>query len=166
MTDLIPERLDGEAGPLLDVWAKIGVRLESLTGELRAERDERARLWESVRFIPVNPAQFAFGSLPAVLTVTPKHGYTWAVQRVSVAGIGVSPDVVSLYRGASPADAVAQNFLNTLSAAVPAWHPGGKGCLLKPSQTIVVGGGTTGNTYTVNIDVIQVADEWLPRYLT
>lgn len=165
MTDLMPPPLEQGEGPLLDVWAKIGVRLESLTSELRAQREARALLWQELRFIPLNPLQAAFASLPAVMPVTPKHGFTWAVQRVTVAGIGTSPDVVSVYRGASAADAVPQNLLNVLTAAAPTWHPGGKGLLLKPSQTLILAGGTTGNTYIMSADVIQVSDDQLPYYL-
>lgn len=165
MTDLMPPPLADDQGPLLDVWAKLGVRIESLTGELRAQREERARLWSEIRFIPVNPVQAAFAALPVVMSVTPKHGFTWAVQRVTVAGIGASPDVVSVYRGASLSDVVPQNFLNVLTAAAPTWHPGGKGLLLKPSQTLILAGGTTGNTYTLSADAIQVSDDQLPYYL-
>lgn len=167
MTDLMPDdpiELD-EQGPLLDVWAKLGIRVESLTSELRAQREDRARLWAEISFLPLNPVQAAFASLPVVMTVTPKHGFTWAVQRVTVAGIAASPDVVSVYRGASAADVVPQNFLNVLTAAAPTWHPGGKGLLLKPSQTLILAGGTTGNTYTLAADVIQVTDGQLPYYL-
>lgn len=166
MTDLMPPPpVQDEAGPLLDVWAKIGVRLESLTAELAAQREARSLLWQELRFVPLNPVQAAFASLPVVMAVTPKGGFTWAVQRVTVAGIGASPDVVSVYRGASAADVVPQNFLNVLTAAAPTWHPGGKGLLLKPSQTLILAGGTTGNTYTLSADVIQVSDDQLPYYL-
>lgn len=160
-----PEAPEDGTGPLLDVWAKIGVRLEGLTAELRAGREQEARAWQEIRFIPIDPLQVAFAALPAVLTTTVKGGFTWAVQRISIAGIGASPDTVSLYRGAAPSAVVPQNFLNSLSAAVPAWHPGRTGLLLKPNQSLVIAGGTTGNTYTVNVDVIQVTDDQLPRFL-
>lgn len=165
MTDLMPPPLEDPAGPLLDVWAKIGVRLEGLTAELTEQRNAQARAWQEIRFIPIDPLQVAFAALPAVLTTTVKGGFTWAVQRISIAGIGASPDTISLYRGAAPSAVVPQNFLNTLSAAVPAWHPGRTGLLLKPNQSLVIAGGTTGNTYTVNVDVIQVTDDQLPRFL-
>ena len=165
MTDLMPPPLGQDEGPLLDVWAKLGVRIESLTSELREARQERALLWQEVRFVPVNPVQAAFAALPVVLQVTPKHGFTWAVQRVTVAGIGASPDVVLVYRGSSPADVAPQNFLNVLTAAAPTWHPGRTGLLLKPSQTLILAGGTTGNTYTLSADVIQVSDDQLPYYM-
>lgn len=48
---------------------------------------------------------------------------------------------------------------------MPAWHPGRTGLLLKPNQSLIIAGGTTGNTYTVNVDVIQVTDDQLPRFL-
>lgn len=160
-----PDSPADDEGPLLDVWAKLGVRIESLTSELRAQREERARLWAEIRFVPLNPVQAPFASLPALMAVTPKHGFTWAVQRVTVAGIGASPDTVSVYRGASLSDVVPQNLLNVLTAASPTWHPGGKGLLLKPSQTLIIAGGTTGNTYTLSADVIQVSDDQLPYYL-
>jgi hypothetical protein len=153
-------------GPLLDLWAKIGLRLDTLTAQLEAQLEQDARLWEQIRFVPGLPlAQIPQASLPAALTTTVKAGWTMAVQRVSATGFASGTDSLSLYRGAIPQDAVPQNFLNVLTQAAPAWHPGGKGLLLKPSQALVVGGGTAAATYTVNLDGILISDDLLPRYL-
>ena len=168
MTDLM-EPVAGygpqDDGPALDVWAKVGVHLESLTAEMRQQRQQREQLYQDIRFIPVLPVQAAFTQLPLAFPVTVKLGFTWAVQRLTVSGFASATDTLSIYRGSSPADAAPNNLVNVLSESLYTWHPGRTGLLLKPNQTIVLGGGTSGSTYTVNLDVIQVADTQLPYFL-
>lgn len=168
MTDLM-EPVAGfgpaEYGPALDAWLKLGVQIESNTAELRRQREEREQLWQEISYVPIDPLQVAFASLPAVFHTACKTGFTWAVQAVSVAGFASATDTLTIYRGAAPYDAVPQNQRQVMSESLYTWHPGRTGFLLKPSQTLVVGGGTSGSTYTVNFDVIQVSDAKLPFFL-
>jgi hypothetical protein len=163
--DMTPAPLEDPAGPLLDVWAKVGVRLEGLTAELAAQRIEQARAYEDISFRPIQPLQFLGSAAPAVLPVFVPLGWNWAVQAIVCNGLS-GADSMIVFRGAAPSSAVPQNQLGILTPAAPMLHRGGKGTLLKAQQSLVFGGTLTGGTtYTVNIDVIEVADARLPRFL-
>ena len=165
MTDVMPPPLEDQAGPLLDVWAKIGVRLESLTEEIRAQRIREAAEFEDISYRPIQPVQFLGSAAPAILPVFVPVGWSWAVQAVVCNGLG-GTDSMTIFRGAAPSSAVAQNELGIVTPAAPMLHRGRTGMLLKAQQSLVFGGTLTGATlYTVNVDVIEVSDRALCRFL-
>jgi len=168
VTDVMPPPLEDPAGPLLDVWAKIGVRLDTLTGELRALRQQQAAEYEEISYRPLQPLQFlgsAATATPAVLPVFCPLGWWWAVQAIVCNGL-TGTDSMTVYRGAGPSSAQPQNELGILTPAAPMLHRGRTGLLLGAQQSLVFGGTLTGgSTYTVNVDVIAVSDRALCRFL-
>lgn len=166
-------RLDGPqeaAGPRIEVSAAVslGLRLESLTGELAAEREWRESIAAAIAPVEV-PAIGAFTAGPYLQAAWgPKDGYCWAVQRLTVATLA-STDVLQVYRGASVADASgAQNLLNGWQGSagtVQVWNPGRTGCMLAARQTLIFTGTLTAGPYMVNADVIQLESWLLPYFL-
>jgi hypothetical protein len=98
----------------------------------------------------------------------PSTGYAWAIQRITIAGLGATTDVVTMYRGMSPADVVAQNalwsFTIPVAGAVSTWHPGGKGLILISDEDLVFAGTLTAPAI-VNMEAIQMSLAVLPDFL-
>lgn len=168
--DEIQQRLTGvRAGAA----ATLEVSLGRLARALESEQRRRANLAAAVSYIPgIAFKPFTGASLPAVpgAGTWPTPGYTWAVQAIRMAGLGVA-DVVNLYRGTDAHAAVDNNALWTftvpVAGAVSAWHPGGKGLLLSGNgqAALLFAGTSASGALTVNMDVIQIADAQLPFYL-
>jgi hypothetical protein len=120
---------------------------------------------------------FAGNALPANLPGWgPLTGFCWAVQRFSIEGMEVGTgapggECVSLYKGASVADVVPQNFLALLYGNMPWWHPGRVGCILMPGQGVIVGPPPPGGTapaesqLVLYADVIQFPRSQLPFFI-
>jgi hypothetical protein len=160
-----PGAPEDPAAPFLDVWAKIGVRLEGLTAELRAQRIREAAEYEDISYRPLQPLQFLGSAAPAVLPVFCPLGWRWAVQAVVCNGLA-GTDSMTVYRGAAPSSAQPQNQLGILTPAAPMLHRGRTGLLLDAQQSLVFGGTLTGGSlYTINVDVISVSDRALCRFL-
>lgn len=166
------------AGAELDITAGLSVSLAGLAETMRAQEQRRRERAAAISWISLPAAQFTLNgsSLPwAFPQMGPRTGYFWAVQRVAVAGMLVAAtyqasDTVSLYKGFSIADAQQQNLLNVISAQAPAWHPGGRGLILREREHIIVGtnqpgGSNSGNTVTINVDAIQILNRYLPEFL-
>jgi hypothetical protein len=105
VTDVMPPSLEDPAGPFLDVWAKIGVRLEGLTAELAEQRHAQARAYEEISFRPVQPLQFLGSAAPVVLPVFVPLGWNWAVQLVTCNGLGAGSSSAATATGTITAGA-------------------------------------------------------------
>jgi hypothetical protein len=163
--DMTPRPLEDQIGPLIDIWAKVGIRLETLTDEIRAQRRQQAAEYEDISYRPLQPLQFVGSAAPAVLPVFCPLGWHWAVQAVVCNGLS-GTDSMTVYRGAAPSSAVPQNELGILTPATPMLHRGRTGMLLDAQQSLVLGGTLTGgSTYTINVDMIAVSDRALCRFL-
>lgn len=158
--------LDLEAAVQLS--AAIGANTAALQQAEKRKRDLAA----SVSYIDEMAFSFTSLTAPALLEADkrPKTGYWWAIQRVSIAGLGATTDFVNLWRADSPAGAGAgQKALNTFQIAVAGgianWHPGRTGLLLRARQGLAATGTFTGTQAIVSFDFIQVTDEQLPYFL-
>jgi len=152
----------------LDFHADLSAAIGGLTAEMRAERERKLQLALDVSYISAPAMQFS--ALPGQPDAWgPKTGYAWAVQRVTVAGLGATSDFAIAYRGKSTNDAQPQNALFTFQEAVAGgtatWHPGRTGLILKGNEGLVFGGTFTGSKLVVSIDVIQLAISKLAYFL-
>jgi hypothetical protein len=158
MTDLSAEFQAGLA-------ASIG----TLAGELREERQRKIALAQDVAYVEA-PA-IVGGAVPLNQAGWgPNTSYVWAIQRITVAGLGATTDLVTAYRGTTPVAASApQNALFSFAipaaGAVATWHPGRTGLILQPEESLVFGGTFTGTTLAVSVDVIQLHVSKLPYFL-
>lgn len=159
-----------ETDPGLELTARVAVAVESQTQLMQDAEDRRREMFAGISYIPAQAAQFS--ALPYTMKSVdfgPKPGFNWAVQAITVEGLGTS-DYLNLYRGQSVSAAVAGygrwTFTVTVANTVSTWLPGRTGLVLRGrSLDSVVFGGSIAGTVTVNVDVIQVADEYLAHYL-
>lgn len=152
----------------LQFGVRLAASLDGLAAEMRARRRAEEDLAADVSFITV-PA-IGFAAVPyAPPGWGPNTGFNWAVQRITIIGFGATTDFVTVYRGTSVTHVQPQNALYTFQEAVAgagsAWHPGRTALILKGDESLVFGGTFTGSTGYANIDVIQVTDAQLPRFL-
>jgi hypothetical protein len=79
--------------------------------------------------------------------VGPRQGYYWRIERVSIYGLATG-DSMNLFKS----DPSSGRFVTTITAAAPAYHPGGRALLLKPGDYLAATG--TGLTATGDIRVV------------
>lgn len=156
----------------VEVSARLCASLDANTAAYREAENRKRDLAASVSYIDEMAFSFTSAALPVALEADkrPKTGYWWAVQRVSIAGLGATTDFINLWRANAPGEAgLGQKALNTFQIAVAGgianWHPGRTGLLLRPRQGLAVTGTFTGTTGIVSFDFIQVADAQLPYFL-
>jgi hypothetical protein len=148
--------------------AELYFTLQEATGALQEAERWRAGLADSVWYVSA-PAD-SFAAVPYALKEWgPKAGFSWAVQRITVSGLGTS-DVLTAYKARSTSEVKAQNALFTftvaVAGAVASWTPGRAGLiLLGRERGSLAFDGTISATITVNIDVIQVDDEHMALFL-
>lgn len=152
--------------------ADLNLSIKSNTQAIREAEARKRAMAAAVSWL-VTPG-FAFTALPFAPPTDqfgPQAGWNWAVQRVTIAGLGATTDLVTLYRGTSVTHALGNNalfsFTIPVAGAVATWHPGGKGLILRgqSQDSLAVAGTFTGTTGFVSVDVVQVTDEQLPYYL-
>lgn len=156
--------------PEIEVDARLAVAIETQTDLIREADERQQKLFADISYFPGQAAQFS--ALPYTMKTVdfgPKPGFNWAVQAVAVEGLGTS-DVLNLYRGQSTSGAVAGygRFTFTVTAAntIASWIPGRSGFILRGrSLDSIIFAGSIAGTVTVNVDVIQVTDEYLPHFL-
>lgn len=159
----------------VDIHADLSVALGRLTADVAALRAEGKRrwtaadIWRTIQGTTPLSAPGGTFALPQVMDEGPSTGYAWAIQRITIAGLGATTDQVTVYRGASVAEALLQNALFTFTVpvvgAVSTWHPGGKGLLLVNDEALVFGGTLTGTGAIVNVEAVQMTLACLPDYL-
>lgn len=161
MTDLMPPPVEDGEGPLLDVWAKIGVRLESLTAELRAERQQRARMMGVVRQVPLTSPQMALTAGAGMIDIPDllmaRTGQYWSVRRLTLSGW--SAGSVTVWKNGPVGEVL-------LPFPVPATATIGRGeMILEPGARLVVT--ATGITGTVQMNgAADMFEDWyLPFYI-
>lgn len=159
------------AGADVDVWGQLAVNLGSVAAELRADRERKRQLaagiwWLEAPALPLSPLP-AFNS-----QIGPNGGYAWAVQRITVGPVGAATDLPTVYKGRSANEVQPQNALFTFNAgqnsaagSFQTWHPGGKGLVLMPDESIIVAGTITGANPMLSWDVVQVELDNLSYYL-
>lgn len=159
------------AGPGLDVWAGLGVRLESLTAAIREQTGRLERLWADLHEVPVTgPALSAAGQVadqPA--TLGPQTGYWWDVRRLAFAAPGAwtgSTDwagTIWLFCNL-PA---ATTLITTFTPEQPARHFSKATVMLEPHDRLVYAAGAdfTG-TAQISGRALTVTDKCVPAYRT
>lgn len=148
-------------GPLLDVWAKIGISLDTLTGELRADRAERARMMTVIRQVPLSTPQMTLNAgagtidIPDLLMV--RTGYYWSVRRLTLSGW--SAGSVTVWKNNAGGEVL-------LAFPVPSTATLGRGeVLLEPGARLTVtAAGITGSVQMYG--AADMFEDWyLPYYL-
>ena len=157
-------------GVEMDVLANLGIHLGSVAHELEQQRRLREKVAAELWYTGAPDISFTGAQAPYFATGWgPNTGFFWAVQRVSVYGLG-SSDVLQLFKGNSGADVAGQNFRqqwNGANGVGQTWHPGGKGWLLMPDQSVVLSGTLTAATsYFMSVDVIQGTLDMLGYYVS
>ena len=167
-----------QSGLNLEIAARISASLDGMTGELRSQREERARLNEAIYPVTI-PAQQGTVSGGAVTIGSaelcgPRTGVVWDVRRVTVIGLAAS-DVVTLYRvstgssalGAQTVNEITQITNQTTNAKDGIYSPGLGACLVRAGQSLLIAAasGLTAATITVTWDAISVETPWLGAYL-
>lgn len=95
----LPAQPPGGGGPLLDLWAKIGVRLETLAAETARANDRRDRLSRAIHQVPVaTQALAASGTIDVPQLWGPSAGFWWDCHRLTAAGF--SAGTVAVYKNA------------------------------------------------------------------
>jgi hypothetical protein len=152
-----------QGGPLLDVWAKIGVSLETVGAELTEQRRRQNLLWDAVHEVPVPTQQIAGnGTIDVPQLLGPSGGYWWDVTRLTAAGF--SAGTVTVYKNAV---ADGNQLPSFPQAGVVTF---GRRMLLGPKERLLfVTAGITLNPGAAGVsvggDAIQVASWALPDYL-
>ena len=159
--DLAPA--DGQGGPLLDVWAKVGVRLESLTAAVQEQTQMEQRYLLAVHQVPIATQLIAGnGTIDVPQLLGPSGGYWWDVTRLTAAGF--SAGTVTVYKNGV---ADGNQLPSFPSAGVLTF---GRRMLLGPKDRLIyVTAGITLNSgaggVSVGGDAIQVEAWAMPRYL-
>ena len=88
---------DLSAGPLLDVWAKIDLRLESMAAAAHEQNRRRDQLRQAIHMVPVGTVQIpGSGTLDSPMILGPRAGFWWDVRRLTAAGF--SAGTVAAYK--------------------------------------------------------------------
>lgn len=163
----------------LDVRADLSASLHVIGAEMTRQRNDRERLAQVLYPVTI-PSQFFKVAVAGTLVIAnaellgPRTGLVWDVRRVAVYGFQSTSEAVILYRGStgSSSDAQPENVIATLTPAssavtVGVYSPGLGACLVRGNQSLSLGGSglTSGQTYTVTWDAINVPDEWVGAYL-
>lgn len=156
-------------GLTLDLSAELCAAINGNTTALR--ESERRKQAMAAGVSSFRPPSFQVGTtLPAFAPDWgPAPGWSWAVQTMSVEGLGTS-DQLNLYIGSSKASAVLGNgrftFTVTAAGAISTYGPGRTGMVLSgKGQDSLAFSGSVAAAVTVNTEVIQVADAQLPYFL-
>lgn len=142
--------------------------LDKISAALRDEAEERQRMAQAVRQIPLNfPALNAAGIMDARDSLMAKTGFFWSIRRIVATGF--TAGTVTVYRnGYGTGGEVLQVFTATAGAITPnngTITPGRGEMLLNPGDAIVVG--TSGLTGTpVLYGAADCFEQWyLPYYI-
>ena len=156
----------------LGAFAALAVELRANTAALNRAEERRRQIAASVTTFDGPAIEFKAAALPYATPANqygPKDGYVWAIQRMTVFGLGATTDFINAYKGSSTADVAGQNALNTFTVpivgAVSTWGPGRTGCILKAKQSLVFQGTFTGADCFVSTEVIQLTLDQLRYFL-
>ena len=158
-----------EAGATVD--AGLSMVLGRIASAMERQRQLDEQMYRAIMIRPLLPQSLAVSG-GAVTFVSLEHGlgpdtgFAWAIQRLSVSGLAGS-DVLSIYRGPPTSKAAtADNFMNNLTVAAPAWHPGRTGLILQDGETIIAAGTSlTATQVALTGEIIQMEQWLLPHFL-
>lgn len=155
----------------LEVSARLCAALDANTMALLDTEARRRLMFAAVTALSPMSVTFKGSAAPLVAPSDwgPRTGWSWAIQTVTVTPLG-SSDVLKLYRAKSPAQVDLNNlkfsFVGTSTVDTLTWHPGRTGFVLHAGEGLGFSGTlTSGTTYMVNFEVIQVSDDQLPYFL-
>ena len=157
-----------EAGA--EFGARILASLDGLAGELRADRERRARaarMYAAAHIVPIMPGQIPLTAGAGTLDqggaglLGPMRGYYWTVKRLTAAGF--TAGTVSMYINGAPAALDAAPDVSWPEAGMYTFGNGE--LLLNPQDRLIfVASGITG-IVLVKGSAIQFPEELLPRFL-
>ena len=155
---------DVQGGPLLDVRAELGVRLESLTAAVAEQNDRAQRLLQAIHQVPLATKQIASnGTIDSPQDLGPSGGFWWDVRRVTAAGF--SAGTVTVYK-----NAVVDGNQVLAFASAGVINMGKAHLLLGPKDRLVyVTANITLNSGAAGVsiggDALQIESWALPSYL-
>jgi len=159
-----------ETGAGISATAQLSVAIGDLTTELATERRRKLQLTQDVAYIEAPPITGT--SVPlSQAGWGPNTGYAWAVQRITVAGLGATTDLLTAYRGnavlpnGQPPQNALYSFTIAAAGAVATWHPGRTGLILQAEESMIFTGTFTGTQLAISLDVIQLHGSKLPYFL-
>lgn len=161
------------AGPGLDVWAGLGVRLESLTAAIREDISRRERLWACLHEIPLTgpPLTEAGQVTDQPPTLGPQLGYWWDIRRLAFsapgqwqapAGGAEWAGTIWVFAGLPAAPAL----LCTFTPDAPARFFSKSALMLQPGQRLVCAAGAdfTGGPAIMTGAAVTVCADCVPMY--
>lgn len=154
------------AGPGLDAWLTLGVRLESLTAEIEETNRRRRRLWDTLHQVPLTgPPLAAAGDVVDEPNLTgPRTGWFWDLARLSFRPAELdAPWVGTIYVYDGPDGELLDTF--TPPVYVHDYSDGSR--LLHPHQRLVYVAGPDfdGGLALIGGTANQAADDCVPLYL-
>lgn len=153
-------------GPAL--WAYLGVRLDSLTAELKRANDKRERLFQSLHQVPVSgPALDTAGQVADYPEMLGPHlGWFWDIRRLTFAAAAGSTwtGTIYLYRS----QPVPSALMDTWTPAGPVSRLYGKATFLLPpgERLVYVASADFSGTVVPGGDATQAAADVLAVYLS
>jgi hypothetical protein len=178
-TEAAAAGLDTGQGAGLNVFAQFGLHLGRVVTLLERQQKLQQLEMQAAQYIPdivfsaPVTANNEFQIISPADSCGPKLGYWWAVQRITVTNAnGAAGDFAAIYKGNSLTEFGAQQKqLYTFFGETPLpWHPGRTGLLLAGGRERIIclygaAAGSGATLVTVSMDVIQVADWALTRFL-
>jgi hypothetical protein len=162
-----------------DVSFRLAASLEGLCRRMDDREAQVRNLAESVSAVETRGIAFLGSSAPGGLNGAlaphqwgPSLGWTWAVQLITVGPLGTG-DTLAVYRGKTSSDNETQRLKYQFAGSNgewQAWSPGRTGLILHGGREGLVfdpGSGTltSATRYFVNVDVIQVEDQYFSYFL-
>ena len=158
----------GGAGAELDLFARLSVSLDANSAALRQARAALSVPWDVCHIIPLNPVQNSAAGTITDERWEPREGFAWHVLRVSVQSQGTGGATSALLvQDAAAAGAYNLQLVpppgtaGTAGSFLGTWEPKGK--FLLPGQRLILV--TTAGGAIMNGEAVEIALDWLPRYL-
>jgi hypothetical protein len=157
------------AGAELEVFARLAVALDANTSRMAAAIAAGAVPWEVCHPIPLNPITNTAAGSVSDERWEPREGFAWHITRVSVQSNANGGATSALVVADSVISSGAYNLQSfpppgTAGAAgsfLGCWEP--KGLFLMPGNRLILQ--TSGGGAIANGQAIEIATDWLSRYL-
>lgn len=164
-----PPSAGAGAGAELEVFARLAVSLDDNTRQMAKAIAAGAVPWEVCHPIPLNPIANSAAGVMSDERWEPREGFVWHITRVSVQSNAASGATSALLVADSVISSGAYNLQSfptpgatgAAGAFLGCWEP--KGLFLMPGSRLILQ--TTGGGAIANGQAIEIAADWLSRYL-